>query len=112
MALRWDWKDKLGECIYEDGTKVNLYEGNCLTIAVKEHEKGTYTLAWFFADEEHMKNMLGLTKGYEGNDMASFGIKRIRLNTNYKSVQKIVSCIAKAKWNIEIELYSEEEKNV
>lgn len=109
MALRWDWNDKMGECVYEDGTTVNLYQGNGLMIAIHEHEDDTYNLAWFFVDEAHAKNMLGLTKGYD-NCMADAGIKTIRLNTNYKSVPKIVSLFAKAKMNIMIELYTEEEK--
>ena len=108
MALRWDWTDKMGECIYKDGTKVNLYQGNCLTIAVMEHENDTYNLCWFFADERHMRAILGLTKG-DDNIMKDWGIKRLRLDTRYKSVPEIVSTFAKAKMEIEIELYTGEE---
>lgn len=104
MAIQWKWDDKMGECIYEDGTKVNLYQGNCLTIAIMEHENESYSLAWFFADEGHMKNMLGLAKGHD-NIMEDWGIKKIRLDTRYKNVPKIVSAFARAKMEIEIELY-------
>lgn len=108
MALKWDWKDKMGEVIYENGTEADLYQGNALAIAIVEFVDETYTLAWFFSDEGHMKNMLGLTKGYD-NCMKESGIKRIRLDTRYKSVPKIVSAFAKAKMEIEIELYVGEE---
>ena len=63
MSLNWEWKDKMGTCTYEDGTKCNLYRGNAFTIAVYEDEKeNTYQMVWFAADEAHMKNMLGLNK--------------------------------------------------
>lgn len=107
MAIRWNWKDKIGEVIYKDGTKHSLYQGNALLIALSEHKNGTYTLAWFFADENHMKNMLGLTKDYKDNSMTD--CKRIRLDVRYKSTPKIVSTFARAKMEIEIELYVGEE---
>lgn len=110
MAIQWKWDDKMGECIYKDGTKVNLYQGNCLTIAVNEHDNGTYSLSWFFADEYHMKNILGLAEDHI-NIMKDWGIKKIRFDTRYKSVPKIVSAFARAKMEIEIELYvGEKEK--
>lgn len=104
MALTWDWKDKMGEVIDKNGTKANLYQGNALIIAIYEHQDNTYDLAWFFIDEAHMKNMLGLTKGYN-NCMEKSGIKKLKLDTRYKSIPKIVSAFAKAKMKIEIKLY-------
>ena len=100
MAIRWDWKDKMGEVIYKNGTEADLYQGNAMAIAIVEFADDTYNLAWFSADEG--------TKGYD-NCMKESGIKKLRLNTRYKSVPKIVSAFAKAKMEIEIELYIEEE---
>lgn len=103
MSLNWEWKDKMGTCTYEDGTKCNLYRGNAFTIAIHE-DSGYYNLAWFAADETHMKNMLGLNKGYE-NIMKKWGITQLELNTEYKETVKIVNLMAKAKMKITIKLY-------
>ena len=113
MSLNWEWTDKMGECIYNEehqpaGSFVcNLYRGNAQIIAVNEYPNGTYSLAWFSSDKQHLRNMLGLTKGYE-NVFKTFGIQKMRLNTRYKEVPTIVSDFAKAKLPITIELYYEE----
>lgn len=108
MALTWNWNKKMGECIYENGTKVNLYLGNALVIAIKENEDETYELNWFFADNDHTKNILGLAKGHE-NIMKDWGIKKIRFDVRYEKVPKLVSLFARAKMEMEIELYIGEE---
>jgi len=61
MSINWEWKDKQGSAeIY--GKTVNLYHGNCLTIALNEwkDKDGTekYSLHTFFADKVHLENML------------------------------------------------------
>ena len=103
MSLNWEWKDKMGTCTYENGVKNNLYRGNALTIAIHEDSEN-YNLVWFAADENHLKNMLGLTKGYE-NIMKNWGITELELNTEYKETVKIVNLMAKAKMKITIKLY-------
>lgn len=86
------------------GEELTLYKGNCLVIAL--HETGDkYSLRWFAADEQHMKNMLGLSKDYPGNDMADFGITYMKLDTRYKETAKLVQLFARARMNITIELY-------
>ena len=103
MSLNWEWKDKMGTCTYENGTKCNLYRGNAFTIAI--HEDGEYyNLVWFAADETHMKNILGLNKGYE-NIMKKWGITELELNTEYKETAKIVNLMAKAKMKVTVKLY-------
>ena len=123
MALHWQWKDKCGtatfEATWDNGRlfDVNLYEGNATLIFVNEFivdgvEK--YNVFSFFADDKHMKNCLGLSKGYEnifddGNDNV---LKKIRFNKkkmSASSLNKLVSAFAKAFDNITIEIYSEEE---
>lgn len=111
MSLNWNWTDKMGELTDDRGT-YNLYQGNALFIAVCEFEQdgeNLYNVQMFACDMEHLKNMLGLKKGYD-NIIEDWGWKKIRLNTRYKSVPKIVESFAKAKLPIEIELYYEEEK--
>lgn len=68
MALYWDWKQKCGEAIFTDmrdgnKIKVELYEGNAFLIFIYIDEvDNTYSLYSFFADAEHAKNLLGLSK--------------------------------------------------
>ena len=124
MSLNWQWSDKMGEVIFEDDCykpehpyRTNIYEGNCLMIWCNEFNftgdgEFEYSMYTFAADMEHFKNCLGLNakKGYgKENNYNHYRIKRLRLNTRYKSVPKIVEAFAKAKTNITIELYYEEE---
>lgn len=105
MALNWQWEDKMGEVIYKDGHKDDIFKGNAFMIGV-HREDGYYNVTWFAVDEEHMKNMLGLKRGYE-NSMKNWGFDTLRLNLKYPSVHKIVTMFAKAKMPIKIELYEE-----
>lgn len=113
MAITWDWTDKMGECEMQ-GKKLNLYRGNAFCIALNEftNEEGTeqYYMEWFAADEEHMKNMLGLKKDYD-NIMEDWGITAIRLDTRYKETAKMVQLFARARMNITIELYERGKDN-
>lgn len=129
MSLNWEWKDKMGEVIYDPSCyntdhpyTTNIYQGNALMIWCNEWptnpddpNSGTsYSLGNFCYDMEHLKNMLGLNakKGYSDyNHFNTYGIKCIRLNTRYKSVPKIVEAFARAKTNITIELYYEDVQN-
>lgn len=87
------------------GQTLNLYRGNAFVIAL--HEKGDcYNLAWFAADENHMKNLLGLSKDYPDNDVEHWGITNMKLDTRYKETAKLVQLLARAKMNITIELYN------
>lgn len=109
MAIRWDWTDKMGECVMQ-GQTLNLYKGNAFVIAL--HEKGEhYHLVWFAADENHMKNLLGLSKNYPGNDVEQWGITYMKLDTRYKETAKLVQLLARAKMNITIELFNGGQKN-
>lgn len=119
MGLNWTWTDKMGEVLFMNtvpnpkGIRTMIYQGNALMIWVDENpEDNTYTLNNFASDFEHLKNMLGLNshKGYEKTNLFNtWNIKEIRLNTRYKSVQRIVELLARAKTDITITLYHEEE---
>lgn len=118
MSLNWQWSDKMGsfeiKSEHPEAHKIehNIYQGNALMIATHENtETDEYTLSWFAADKDHLKNMLGLnTKGGYEECFSTFGITKLRLNTRYPSVAWIVQQMAKAKLNITIELYYEEAK--
>lgn len=66
--LCWTWDSKCGEMEYGNYT-TNLYEGNALMIMISEwtNDDGVdqYQVSGFFADKEHAKNCLGLSKGHE-----------------------------------------------
>ena len=105
MALHWEWNDRIGEVTDERGYTSNIYRGNSFMIACHQWEENGekyYSLAWFFADKAHLKNCLGLTKGYEpiNYDWVSF-----RLDTKYKETAEFVAAVAKAKLKLKIELY-------
>ena len=113
MALRWDWKDKMGDMTicqkHKDGTqatfKVNLYFGNCMALAIYEYEKDGekwHQLYWFLADEQHLKNIL--------KDSPKFfdEIKSIRLNMYYKSSETLQRYLVKL--GIRVTAYYKEPK--
>ena len=67
MALRWDFNHKGGTIKQERGGIHNWYEGNGLMIALNEWKEGEselYSMYFFFADKDHAKNCLGLSKGH------------------------------------------------
>lgn len=73
MALHWQWEDKCGEATLvqmhegEDDKvfTLSLYPGNAYLIMLHEREedgKDVWSMFSFWADKDHMKNMLGLNK--------------------------------------------------
>lgn len=114
MSINWQWTDKMGTVTDERGYTSNLYRGNCFMIAVNEFkdERGVdvYSLAWFFADETHLKKCFGLTKGYEENHPNDYHWQKFELNTEYKETAKFIQYLAKAKANVEIKLFNKEKE--
>lgn len=108
MSLNWEWNRKCGTVTQTIGRKdytFDWYEGNALMIAICEFtENGTekYQLQWFFCDEGHAKNCLGLSKGHEcifdDGMVKSLTIYR----ENSRHWEKIVKLFAKAFPDIEI----------
>ena len=124
MALTWQWNEKCGEAIIRqelDGkvkefTKT-LYEGNAFLIFLsewKEADKNMYSLYTFFADETHAKTCLGLNKKSDCGNIFIDGIDtltKIRINKKKcRNWKKVVTLFAQAFDNIDIEIYTEEEK--
>lgn len=121
MALYWDWKEKVGEAVIQQGEnvfKVNLYEGNAFLIFIYEwHDDGEgidkYQLWSFFADEQHAKNCFGLNKknNYGGIFDDDNKLVKVRINkTKYRYTKKLVDMLVRAFDEIQIEIYSAEEK--
>ena len=115
--LTWNWDKIVGTCDIKQGERtftLNLRNGNALLIAHYEYTnpetgKEMGDLQWFFCDEEHMKNMLGLNprKGFSENTLEE--ITKLRLNkAKCRDLDKIVKAFTKAFDNITIEIYKEE----
>lgn len=110
---RWDFKaDKIGTISYtyfEDLIVHNLYSRNALIIECAEWEKEgkeLYKVCSFWADKEHLKNMLGINKGY--NNVYNGGYKNLKITLlrKYRGTKDIVNAFIKAKFdeNIQIEI--------
>ena len=118
MALHWDWKEKAGQVTVVDHLgkeyTANWCEGNGLMIVLNEWEENgeTYwSMGWFFADIEHAKNCLGITKGKK-NMWTEDGMKITKLTINRKySTQwkKLVDVMTKGFPEIDITLYNDED---
>lgn len=113
MSINWNWNDKMGKVTDERGFVSNLYRGNCFMIAINEFTNNEgikqYSLAWFFADETHLKNCLGLTKEYKENSINDYHWKEFELNTEYAETWKFAKLIASQKLDkpITIKFYTE-----
>ena len=114
--VTWNWKKKMGSCKWycNDGTttKVNIYVGNCLGVFIldykdEETKEEKYQFVTFFNDEQHLKNCLGLSKGYK-EDIMKNRIKSLKLNTYYKASLEMGVLFAKAGYKVE--LYYKENK--
>ena len=118
MAIIWDWDKKIGRCFMtatdKDGNKgvaeLDLYQGNAYLIAIQEDkEEETYQLVWFATDKNHLKNMLGLSKGFD-NCIKDWGILSIHLNgAKYKDAAEVAGLFLKAKMDTEFILYRKED---
>lgn len=126
MALQWKWDELCGEATFKEtfngetkDVTVNLYVGNAYLIFIrewKEDDVDKYSLYSFWADKEHMKNCLGLNKkkGYVDNtfDKPYGKLVKIRLNKKKCRYYKdIVSTLAEAFNDIDIEIFSKESKH-
>lgn len=118
MALRWQWDEKCGEAViqqtFNGETKeftVNLYEGNCFLIFLREWEedgKGKYSMWCFFADENHAKSCLGLKKDSESFFGGYQKLLKIKINKKKHSQwKKVITLFAQAFDNITIEVFNE-----
>ena len=122
MALYWNWSEKVGEAVFEFETDngfiektMNLYNGNAYLIIINEYqENGTdmYNMFSFFVDKAHMNRCLGLEKGSTNILNHSYSrLKKLKLNKKKcKYFKTILAAFASAFDNLEIEIFTEEEK--
>ncbi len=121
MALHWNWNDKCGEAVIQQGERIitlNLYEGNAFLIFLYESKKENGEDVWqmfdFWADRQDMRNYLGLNKkdGYSENKFDEPGRKLIKIRINkakYRQTKNLVSALTMAFSDLTIELYSDSE---
>lgn len=120
MALNWNFKtDKMGVINYEEGKQLDIYNGNAMAIFLyeyKEDGEDMYQLHCFFADKEHARRCLGLTKDTKGQscfpDSLHWGKKvcnmtSIVLNPNARGSRDLAALLLKAYDNITIQLSTE-----
>ena len=129
MSLNWKWNEKMGEFVikyrntYEEEWKtehIDLYEGNAFLIMIheyKENDKDMYELWSFWVDKIHAKRMLGLDKKYKdtyGKNTYTGDctkIMRVRINkAKSRNWKEIVALVSEAFDDIQIELYTKEDK--
>ena len=114
MALNWLWSEKVGEAdIQQRGIEFtcSLYQGNAYLIFIYEWEEDgqyLYQMHSFWADKDHMKNMLGLNpkNGFSVNEfnLESERLVAIRINRKMRYTKEIVSALVQAFDNLKIEL--------
>lgn len=117
MALRWDFKEKSGKVTmknYGNPVTLNWYEGNATMIVLNEWKEDNgeemYSMAWFFASDDHAKNCLGLAKG-ESNMFGADGITKLTIYREHcRGWDKLVKMFAKAFPDIEIEILAKEQE--
>ena len=73
------------DCIEPVEIKLPLYESNCLGACV-ERTKQEDKLIWFCNDLIHLKNMLGLKKGF--NNCLDGWIKKVEIYKDFKPMFK------------------------
>ena len=118
MALTWQWNKLSGtitENNYGKDVTFNFYEGNALMIVLHEYTNGegedVYDLHWFFCDEAHAKNCLGLAKGKD-NMFEPDQVKRLEIyRENCPQWEKIVKLFTKAFPNVEIIIRAKKEES-
>lgn len=112
MAVRWNWKEKMGEVQYKDPIepkkhKIDIYDGNCLMVMIhnyKQENQKMYQFMGFMSDINHLKRCIGLEKNYDGKkDNIYLGIwGKFKLNTYYKKTLTIAENLTKAGYKVEL----------
>ena len=115
MSLNWNWNGKIGEVTIKEHYagetfKVNLYEGNAFLIFIYEFTedgKEKYNVWSFWADREHAKNCLGISKDcdniYVCDDKSIFG-DWVFYKDKSKNYTKIIELLCKAFDNVSVKV--------
>lgn len=115
MALHWDFKEKAGTVTLKQNGKditLNWYEGNATMIVLNEWTEDNgeemWSMAWFFASDDHAKNCLGLARG-ETNMFGKDAITSLTVYRDHcRGWEKLVKMFAKAFPDIEIRVLAKE----
>lgn len=105
--VNWNWDRKMGEITaVDERTKnkfnINLYEGNCLAVAIYEfQDSNQYQFMYFWNDIQHLKHCLGLTKQYKDNVYGD-SIYKVKLNAYFKDCISMAKAFAKAGYTVEL----------
>lgn len=95
MALNWQFSQRAGVIFLPSGQMLTCYQGNAYLIMLNE-TKTEYTLVSFWADAEHMRNCLGLSRGY-GNIYSDWsGAKWVLYKDKCKNASKIAEALVRA----------------
>ena len=95
--LNWDFTKRIGYVDVERGSQKerwNIYQGNAFAIMCWENDT-QYQLMTFWADEQHAKNCLGLTRGY--SNLYNYDKFEFYLDGNYDVCFKIAKLLKRAK---------------
>lgn len=121
MALEWKWDKCIGEATFMTGQAdnpyltVKLYQGNATLIFIHEYEENgenMWNMYTFWVSKEHMKNCLGLNKGYQNIYKESpCKLMSIKLRKDTKDLKDIVSSLVKAFDDILIYIYPVDKEN-
>lgn len=107
MAIRWDWKEKMGTMTIAQRQgeetrkyKVNIYSGNCLAVFLcewkGENGKEMYNLYSFLADAQHLRNI-----AKDDPKLTLFGdVRAIKLNIAYKGSLTLLKYFTKAGYKV------------
>lgn len=122
MSVNWNWNGKCGEVSVKQmhpkeadrEFTISLYNGNCMVVMLYEYKdeqtgEDMYNLFSFFADKDHAKNCLGLSKGTNNIfDTPYQRFTKVRLNKKKcRYFKDLVALFAQAFDNIDIEVYTE-----
>lgn len=95
MSLNWNFNKPAGYIQTPEGRTVTLYTGNAQLIMLDEYPD-QYNLVSFWADAQHMKNCLGLAKGYNNIYTDWNGSKWVFYKENCRNLYKMVEAIVRA----------------
>lgn len=112
--LRWQFDSSIGTVteVYPNGNEFTytLYKGNAFMIALYQYdyqEDGTFTwsMHWFWADKEHMKNCLGVGKNSNDGSIYEGKILRFKFNekANKSDLRELVCALVKSDQAFSIE---------
>lgn len=103
MSLNWNFNHRAGVIFLPSGQMLTCYQGNAYLIMLNE-TPDHYTLVSFWADAEHMRNCLGLSRGFNNIYGDWSGAKWVFYKDNCKNASKIAEALVRAFDAVEVQL--------